>query len=106
MSYRFMRVIVMFDLPTLTSEDKREYRKFRKFLLSNGFVMMQQSVYSKLALNGTVANTIRRNIRGNTPKDGLVQMITVTEKQFNKMEFLVGEHQSDTLDSDERLVIF
>ena len=47
MSYRFMRVIVFFDLPTLTLEDKKEYRNFRKFLLKRGFAMMQESVYSK-----------------------------------------------------------
>jgi len=37
MSYRFMRVIVFFDLPTLTLEDKKEYRNFRKFLLIKRF---------------------------------------------------------------------
>ena len=28
--FRFMRMIVFFDLPTLTNEDKHNYRKFRK----------------------------------------------------------------------------
>ena len=46
-----MRVIVFFDLPTLTSENRREYTKFRKFLIKNGFLMMQESVYTKMALN-------------------------------------------------------
>ena len=45
MSYRFMRMIVFFDLPTKTTADLREYRKFRKLLITNGFVMMQTSVY-------------------------------------------------------------
>lgn len=106
MSYRFMRVIVMFDLPMLNSQEKKEYRRFRKFLISNGFVMMQQSVYSKLALNNTVAATVIKNVKQNKPKDGLVQMLTVTEKQYNKMEFVVGEFSSDTLESDERMVVF
>ena len=39
-----MRVIVFFDLPTLTLEDKKEYRNFRKFLLKRGFAMMQEQV--------------------------------------------------------------
>ncbi len=47
MSYRFMRMIVFFDLPTKTTADLREYRKFRKLLITNGFVMMQESVYTK-----------------------------------------------------------
>lgn len=106
MSYRFMRVIVMFDLPMISSQEKREYRRFRKFLISNGFIMMQQSVYSKLALNNTVATTIIKNVKQNKPKDGLVQMLTITEKQYNRMEFVVGEFNSDTLNSDERMVVF
>lgn len=106
MSYRFMRVIVMFDLPMLSSQEKKEYRRFRKFLISNGFIMIQQSIYSKLALNNTVATTIIKNVKQNKPKSGLVQMLTITEKQYNRMEFVVGEFSTDTLDSDERMVIF
>ena len=37
MNYRFMRIVVMFDLPVLTLEDKRNYRNFRKTLIKNGF---------------------------------------------------------------------
>ena len=55
MSYRFMRILVFFDLPSVTSEEKREYLKFRKMLVKSGFLMMQESVYSKLALNTTVS---------------------------------------------------
>ena len=47
MSYRFMRIIVMFDLPVVTSVERQEYTKFRKFLLKSGFIMMQESVYTK-----------------------------------------------------------
>ena len=57
MSYRYMRLLVFFDLPTITSLDKKEYRQFRKFLIKDGFIMMQESVYSKLALNQSVLNS-------------------------------------------------
>ena len=53
MSYRYMRMILMFDMPTDTAEDRKAYRKFRKFLLSEGFIMHQFSVYSKVN-QGTV----------------------------------------------------
>lgn len=100
-----MRVMVMFDLPMGTSEQRREYTKFRKFLIRSGFMMMQESVYCKLALNGTVTKAIIDNVYKNRPREGLVQLLTVTEKQFEKMEFVVGTVQSEVLDSDERLVI-
>lgn len=105
MSYRFMRVIVLFDLPTITTEERREYIRFRKFLIKNGFIMMQESVYSKLALNQIAASAIMKHVRENKPISGLVQMLAITEKQFSKMEFVVGESISNVIDSEERLII-
>ena len=40
--FRFMRMLVFFDLPTITGEEKRHYRQFRKLLIKNGFVMLQE----------------------------------------------------------------
>lgn len=100
-----MRVIVFFDLPVVTGAQRKEYTRFRKHLLKSGFIMMQESVYCKLALNSTVGNAIKNNIYKNKPPEGLVQILTVTEKQYAKMELVVGEVQSEILDSDERLVI-
>lgn len=106
MSYRFMRVIVFFDLPTLTAENRREYTRFRKFLIKSGFLMMQESVYTKMALNQTAATSIAESVRKNKPLEGIVQMMTVTEKQYNRMEYVCGKFKSDVLCTDERLVIF
>ncbi len=100
-----MRVVVFFDLPVLTEKDRREYRRFRKYLIKNGFLMVQESVYCKLAPNSNVADTILDNLKKNKPEEGLVQVLRVTEKQYSKMDFLVGRSSSDVLDSDERLVI-
>lgn len=100
-----MRVMVLFDLPVTTTAQRREYTRFRKFLLKSGFVMQQESVYSKLALNTTVAQRIAENVRKNKPAEGLVQMLTITEKQYNRMEILVGDAQGEVLQSDERLVV-
>lgn len=105
MTYRFMRVIIFFDLPTVTMEDRREYAKFRKYLIKSGFIMMQESVYSKLAQNATIADSVINNVRKNKPSKGLVQLISITEKQFQKMEYIIGTGNSTVLDSDDRLVI-
>lgn len=80
MSYRFMRIIVMFDLPTITPAERQEYTKFRKFLLKSGFIMMQESVYTKIALNTPTADGIMQQIRNHKPPEGLVQVLTITEK--------------------------
>ena len=105
MSYRYMRLIVMFDLPTFIVEDMRSYRDFRKFLIKNGFMMMQESVYSKIALNQSMANLITNTVRENKPPKGLVQMFTITEKQFSRMEILVGDISEEYITYDRRLII-
>lgn len=45
------------------------------------------------------------NVHKNKPEEGLVQLLTVTEKQYAKMDIIVGDIKREVLDSDERLVI-
>lgn len=99
-----MRVIVFFDLPVQTSEQRRQYAQFRKHLVKDGFLMMQESVYCKLALNLSAAGAIMENVRQSKPPEGLVQMLVITEKQFGRMEFVVGKSHSEIIDSDERTI--
>lgn len=99
-----MRMLVFFDLPTETEADRREYRRFRKLLISNGFLMMQESVYCKLLMNSTAQSAMAELLRLNSPPEGIVQMLTITEKQFAKIEYITGAWQSDVIDTDERLV--
>jgi len=105
MRHRFMRIVVFFDLPTLTKQELTQYTHFRKYLISQGFVMVQKSVYSKIALNGTAAEVIKVNLRKNKPKSGIVQLLIITEKQYQGIEFLVGEGQTEIVDTQQRLVI-
>ena len=105
MSYRFMRILVMFDLPVITAAERKEYVRFRKYLMKSGFLMMQESIYCKMSPNSTLADAVVENVRKNKPEKGLVQVLRVTEKQYAKMEFIVGEGKSEVLSSDERLVI-
>lgn len=105
MSYRYMRILVMFDLPVGTESERKNYRLFRKYLIKSGFLMLQESVYCKIAQNTTVADAIIANVRKNRPDDGLVQVLKITEKQYSRMEYIVGESKTDVLDSDERLVV-
>ncbi|NLY09586.1 MAG: CRISPR-associated endonuclease Cas2 [Tissierellia bacterium] len=100
-----MRIMVFFDLPTVSSEDLREYRIFRKELIKLGFMMLQESVYVRLALNATVEKAMIDKLRKIKPEKGLVQVLSITEKQYNNMETLVGEVKSETLDTDDRMVI-
>lgn len=100
-----MRVLVFFDLPTATLEDQREYRRFHKLLITNGFLMMQESVYCRMLLTPSAGRTVMQTLRRYRPAHGIVQMMTVTEKQFADIEFITGCHHSEVIESDERLIV-
>lgn len=100
-----MRLLLFFDLPTVESAERREYARFRKYLIKSGFIMLQESVYCKLLLNSTAVATLSENIRRNKPPNGLIQALLITEKQYARMEFILGDFESEVIDSDERLVI-
>lgn len=99
-----MRVLVMFDLPVTKAAGRKEYTRFRKFLIKSGFMMLQESIYCKLATNDSAADAILSSVRAHKPEDGLVQVLRVTEKQFARMEYIVGEAANGVLDSSERIV--
>jgi CRISPR-associated protein Cas2 len=100
-----MRVMVFFDLPVETSEDRRNYSHFRGYLLADGFVKVQKSVYSKVVLNASAAKVAVDNMRKNIPPEGNVQVLTITEKQFQSIEYLLGESQKEVVDSLDRFVV-
>ncbi|MDQ7936114.1 CRISPR-associated endonuclease Cas2 [Lactiplantibacillus sp. WILCCON 0030] len=100
-----MRLMVMFDLPVETSEERRSYRRFRKALIKEGFLMMQYSVYVRICPNKKTAGFIEKRITPLAPPGGKVQTMTVTEKQYQAMHYIVGEPSGDILNSAERTII-
>ena len=105
MSYRFMRLMVFFDLPTATSENRRNYRRFRKDLISNGFFMLQESVYCRMVINEAMAKSVVARIESFKPPQGMVCAMIITEKQFAGISFIVGDMKSDVVTTEQYLVI-
>lgn len=97
-----MRMIVFFDLPTDTEPARRKYRRFRRMLIKNGFLMMQESVYCRMVLNATVEKSVAETIKREKPSAGIVQLLTVTEKQFAAMTYITGKYVTDVVDSGEK----
>lgn len=88
---RYMRLLVFFDLPMVTKAEKRAYVQFRKFLLNDGYDMIQWSVYGRV-LNGIDAEKKHlARLTENLPPKGSVRAMTVTEKQYASMLLLVGK---------------
>ena len=104
MSYRYMRMLVMFDMPTDTVDERRAYRVFRKFLLNEGFIMHQFSIYSKILLNPSAGKMMLARLEKNNPKKGLITVLSITEKQFSRMLYLNGDKDQSFANSDSRII--
>jgi CRISPR-associated protein Cas2 len=90
--YRCMWVLAMFDLPTDTKKARREYTLFRKALLRDGFTQMQYSVYAR----------IERHL----PPDGEVRVVTITDKQFERMQIFWGKMRKSAEPAPCQLSLF
>lgn len=86
-----MWVLAMFDLPTDTKRARREYALFRKMLLGNGFTQMQFSVYARPCPSQENADVHVGRIERSLPPDGEVRVITITDKQFERMRIFWGK---------------
>tara|TARA_R110002049_G_scaffold63757_1_gene169199 strand:- start:10044 stop:10376 length:333 start_codon:yes stop_codon:yes gene_type:complete len=87
----FMRLLVFFDLPTTSRKDRRAYTLFHRYLVKQGYDMIQYSVYGRVVNGLDNLETHMNRLRANLPPNGLVQCMRVTEKQFAGMHLLVGD---------------
>ncbi|EKU50115.1 CRISPR-associated endonuclease Cas2 [Staphylococcus massiliensis] len=102
-----MRVLIMFDLPVETKYDVRIYNKFRKHLIQEGFLMMQYSIYIKSCINKDAANSSINSVKRMLPPNGHVRALMITEKQYEKMQILLGhEDENIKILNDNRTLLF
>ena len=103
---RYMRLIVFFDLPVKTAKKRKDYRQFRKFLLKDGYLQLQESVYAKLVVNDGAAGAAVARLHKNRPPAGLVQVMKVSEAAYATMEYITGNRKAyDEVDTMEELLI-
>lgn len=99
-----MRLLLFFDLPMETAKNRYDYAVFHKFLIKNGFIMMQKSVYSRLVVNNVTSVAVKEKVAKNLPPEGIVELLEVTENQFCRIEYLVGEKQTIVEESLDRII--
>ena len=88
---RYMRLLVFFDLPVTRKDDRKEAARFRKFLLDDGYIMLQFSVYMRICRGQDMVDTHIQRLEGNLPSKGSVRALQVTDQQYARMKFLVGK---------------
>ena len=93
----FMYLFVFFDLPVTTAKKRRDYTRFRNFLLKDGFDMLQFSVYCRLIPGPHAAETHLKRVKRNLPPEGSVRTMLVTDQQYGRMQVMLGpktEHET------------
>lgn len=98
---------MFFDLPVKTKTQRREAAQFRKFLINDGYHMLQYSVYARIC-NGTDAvEKHRARLKRSLPDNGAIRMMVITEKQFEAIDILLGNYSAaDEPFESEQLTIF
>lgn len=101
-----MWVLTMFDLPVDTKKARRAYTDFRKKLLKDGFTRMQFSVYARHCPSEESAAVHVGRVERSVPPDGEVRIITITDKQFERMRIFWGKMRKSPERAPSQLELF
>lgn len=88
---------MFFDLPVKEKSEQKAANKFRKFLVSDGYQMLQYSVYSRVCNGYDSVETHKKRLKQSLPPNGSVRLLTITEKQYESMSILLGDFKQADL---------
>jgi len=103
--YEILWMLVMFDLPVVEKSDRKAATKFRNFLLDQGFGMAQFSVYYRMVSGKENGQTLERKIRKNLPEYGSIQIVSITDKQYENIKTFKGKQREDP-EKKQQLLLF
>ena len=104
--YRTMWLFAMFDVPVTTQKARKQYTRFRKALVRQGFSMLQYSVYARFCSSEEAAETYRNRLHEVVPSEGQVRFLSVTDRQFGKMEVLIGKKRRKPEEPPRQVQLF
>jgi len=89
-SFKMGWILAMFDLPVMTKEERKVATKFRKFLLDDGYVMVNFSVYARPCMNWEQMRKHAKRLQSTVPRAGNVRTIFITDKQWKDALVVIG----------------
>ena len=101
-----MWLFVFFDLPVKTKPERRTATKFRNFLIKDGYMMIQFSVYARICNGKDRVDKHLQRVQSIIPDKGNVRVIQITDKQYERMKILVGTLKNNEKTKAEQLVLF
>ena len=84
-------MLVFYDIPNNCKSENKQYLKFRKYILSIGFIMLQESVYIKTIRSRDNYYIIRRDMMLAAPSKSNIRSLILTEKVYENIDLISGE---------------
>lgn len=103
---RLMWVLVLFDLPVTRPEQRRTATRFRQFLLKDGYIMLQFSVYARVCNGEEAVQKHVKRIQNHLPNEGSIRALQVTDKQYARMKILLGNLPPEEATGSGQLLLF
>ncbi|MDB4804103.1 CRISPR-associated endonuclease Cas2 [Verrucomicrobia bacterium] len=103
---RHMWAIIFFDLPVKRPEQRKQATKFRNFLLNDGYIMLQYSVYARVCKGKEAVDKHMNRVILELPSEGSVRALQVTDKQYARMKILLGNLVPEERFEGEQLLFF
>ena len=101
-----MWMIVLFDLPVVEKQERKEASEFRKYLLDKGFFMSQYSVYYRLLSGKEAVESLVEKIKKKLPRDGKVDIVTITDKQYESIVSFAGREKKKEKECSQQYLFF
>ena len=98
-------LLVFFDLPNATKPEATAYRKFRKCLIDEAYLQLQESVYTRMFHHPLNLSAEISRIKQHLPDSGNIFVLPLKLSTFQKMMTLVGESFDFSILSDTLLVL-
>lgn len=104
--YRIVWLMVLFDLPVMTPEERKAATGFRNYLLDEGFQMAQFSVYLRCTPSKEAASAYVRRIESAVPGDGKVDILQFTDRQYENIICFRGKIRDSAPKKPAQLLLF
>jgi CRISPR-associated protein Cas2 len=103
---RYMWLMIFFDLPVVAPQQRREATRFRNFLLNDGYIMLQYSVYARICKGQDAVEKHLKRTHEVLPKEGSIRALQVTDKQYARMKILLGNLIPEERHDGRQLLFF
>ena len=104
--YRMAWVLVFFDLPVGTSEERRDATNFRKDLLKDGYMMVQFSVYARPCGTADRVETQVRRLKAKIPPKGEVRGLMISDAQWGRMIIMRSQQNAEAEKMPDQMMFF